>query len=155
MNSALPSAFTHIQQWQTGAQAPSQFLALNLLGNLHLSVQWHLVSGMQQCELEVKVQAVLWSVVQLGHSIGKRFESIPLGLTAADLAGEFMHFADSERGRHSQWEETVVEVGEDVDILAGEGALEGGLMDAIERAGCDSTRLCLVEDLFGESSALR
>ena len=102
------------------SQAPAQLITLDLLGDLDLSLDRHLVTSVQQRHHEVKVHAVLATVAELLEGPRDRAEHFPRLLSAADAAGETVELTQRERVGHSERLGAIVEVGENVDVLRGE-----------------------------------
>ncbi|KZL82957.1 hypothetical protein CI238_02022, partial [Colletotrichum incanum] len=153
VNLALPAGAGR-EQWQTIAKAPAQLVALDLLGNLDLAVDGHLVSSVEEGHHEVEVEAVLRATLELLERARNAGKQVPRFLAAAHGVGKVVHLAEGEGVGHAKGLGTVVEVGEDVDILAAKGLGQRGLVDTVEGAGSELAALILLQDLLGEVAAL-
>ena len=109
---------------------------------------------MKEGHHKVKVETVLGPIAELVESLGDGGEDIPALLTRADAVGEVVHLAEGEGVGHAEGFRAVVEIGEDVDILAREGLGKERLVDAVEGARGERARGLLVENLLGEVPAL-
>lgn len=63
--SASPSTRLLVQQWQGGTQAPAQFIVVNGLSGLQLSVRRDVVTSVQKCGDERQVQTPVRLLLQL------------------------------------------------------------------------------------------
>ena len=78
------------------SQTPTQFIALNLLGNLDFALQTHLVTRMEQCRHEVEIQAGLRSTLELFRRAFDCLEPRPRTtlLTFTHLGGQVEKLSD-------------------------------------------------------------
>lgn len=110
---------------------------------------------MEECQHETEIQTILGSSGELHHGIRNGLEYTPRLCTTADLGRRFVHLLQREAVRETDRAETVVKIGEDVDILCGKRALERRLVDTIEGAGSQLALLFFLEDRLCEEAALR
>ena len=80
-------------------------------------------------------------------------EDIPVLLAVAHAVREVLEFGERKGLGHAEGLGAVVEVGEEVYVLAGEGLLERGLVHAAEGTWGDGAFGVLLQCLLGDAAA--
>ena len=144
---------TNKQENLRSTQTPTQLITLDLLGDLDLAINRHLVPSVQQRQHKVQIKTSLGPLEQLLHRALDTLEYIPSFVlrlrTLADARRQVLELRQLERLGHAQRRGAVVEIAEEVDVLAGKRLGKAGLVHAVEGAWRDRAFFLLEKCLLG------